>query len=277
MPLLRLLFVSLCLLPLNAWALKIFVSPEGNDAWSGNLETVNSGHTDGPLASLNGARLALRRLPRPFTEVVEVIFASGTYRLAEAVAFTAEDSGEAGKQVTYAAAPGATVVFSGGQSLPPFEPSGNGRWTLSLPANTERFEQLWVGDRRATRARTSAPGSHFLRNVEEESPLAGAKGSATVYEQKLRLDPKELAAFGEVKKTEAQDAVITFYHKWDSTRRRVEAVDPAQGTLTIRGSALKTNTRFDHHTGVVIENLLSLLDEPGEWSVSYTHLRAHET
>lgn len=268
MPLLRLLFVSLYLLPLNAWALKIFVSPEGNDAWSGNLKTVNSGHTDGPLASLNGARLALRRLPRPFTEAVEVIFASGTYRLAEAVAFTAEDSGEAGKPVTYAAAPGATVVFSGGQSLPPFEPSGNGRWTLSLPANTERFEQLWVGDRRATRARTSAPGSHFLRNVEEESPLAGAKGYATVYEQKLRLDPKELAAFGEVKKTEAQDAVITFYHKWDSTRRRVEKVDSAQGTLTIRGSALKTNTRFDHHTGVVIENLLSLLDEPGEWFLS---------
>jgi hypothetical protein len=38
--------------------------------------------------------------------------------------------------------------------------------------------------------------------------------------------------------------------------------------LKVRGPAQKANTAFDHHTGVVIENLLSLLDEPGEWFLS---------
>ncbi|NCZ71636.1 MAG: hypothetical protein EBY80_16020, partial [Actinobacteria bacterium] len=82
------------------------------------------------------------------------------------------------------------------------------------------------------------------------------------------VDPKELASFGEVKPVEAQDAVVTFYHKWDSTRSRVESADPANGTLKVRGPAQKANTAFDHLTGMVIENLPSLLDEPGEWFLS---------
>mgnify|MGYP007042155317 CR=1 FL=1 len=124
------------------------------------------------------------------------------------------------------------------------------------------------GDRRATRARTSHPGTRFLRNVENESALPGANPAQGITEQTIRIDPKELSAFAEVGPADAQDAVATFYHKWDSTRSRVESADPASGMLKVRGPAQKANTAFDHHTGIVIENLLSLLDEPGEWFLS---------
>ena len=74
------------LLPLVAQALDLHVSPKGEDHATGQI--------DAPLASLNGARLAIRKLPRPLTEPVRVIFAEGTYRITDAVAFDAKDSGE---------------------------------------------------------------------------------------------------------------------------------------------------------------------------------------
>ncbi len=248
------------LLPYGAQALDLYVAPNGDDR--------ASGRADAPLASLEGARQAVRKLPRPLSEPVRVIFAAGTYRLTQAVAFDERDSGDAGRSISYEAAPGAKVVISGGKELPAFEAGQDGRWTLQTPAGTERFEQLWVGDLRATRARTSNPGTRFLRSIEDEAPLPGAAASPGITEQTLRLDPKELDAFAEVGPAEAQDAVATFYHKWDSTRSRVESADRSSGILKVRGPAQKANTAFDHHTGVVIENMLSLLDEPGEWFLS---------
>ncbi len=259
MPFCRSLLLAL-LLPLAGQALELHVAPQGDDRASGKADT--------PLASLEGARLAVRKLPRPLTEPVRVILAAGTYRVTEAVAFDEKDSGDAGQLVSYEAAPGAKVIISGGKELPAFGLGKDGRWTLQIPSGTETFEQLWVGDRRATRARTSNLGSRFMRSVEREAPIPGGTSTPGFTEQTIRVDPKELAAFSEVKSSEAQDALVTFFHKWDTTRSRVESADIASGTLKVRGPAQKANTAFDHHTGMVIENLLSLLDEPGEWFLS---------
>ena len=255
----RLLLLG-CLLPGSVLALDLHVSPKGDDK--------ASGRSDAPLASLEGARLAVRKLPRPLTEPVRVIFAAGTYRITEAVAFDEKDSGEAGRTISYEAALGAKVILSGGKELPAFKAGKDGRWTLQIPAGTEMFEQLWVGDLRATRARTSNPGTRFMRSVESEAPIPGGIPTPGFTEQTIRVEPKELAAFSEVKSSEAQDALVTFFHKWDTTRSRVESADITSGTLKVRGPAQKGNTAFDHHTGMVIENLLSLLDEPGEWFLS---------
>ncbi len=263
MPFCRSLLLAL-LLPLAGQALELHVAPQGDDRASGKADT--------PLASLEGARLAVRKLPRPLTEPVRVIFAAGTYRVTEAVAFDEKDSGDAGQLISYEAAPGAKVVISGGKELPPFVLGKDGRWNLQTPTGTESFEQLWVGERRATRARTSNLGSRFMRSVEREAPIPGGTSTPGFTEQTIRVDPKELAAFSEVKSSEAQDALVTFFHKWDTTRSRVESADIASGTLKVRGPAQKANTAFDHHTGMVIENLLSLLDEPGEWFLSRTGL-----
>jgi hypothetical protein len=253
----RLSWVIAFLLPGAALALDLHVSPSGDDKASGRV--------DAPLASLEGARQAVRKLPRPLTEPVRVIFAAGTYRITQAVAFEEKDSGEAGRAISYEAAPGAKVVISGGRELPPFISGRDGRWTLEAPAEAGIFEQLWVGDRRATRARTSQPGTRFLRSLERETPLPAGAAAPGFTEQTLHVMPAELAGFGEASPAETKDAVVTFYHKWDTTRSRVESADPAKGVLTVRGPAQKANTAFDHLTGMVIENLPGLLDEPGEW------------
>ncbi len=63
------------LLPGAAMALDLHVSPKGDDKASGRAAD--------PLASLEGARQAVRRLPRPLVEPVRVIFAAGTYRITQ--------------------------------------------------------------------------------------------------------------------------------------------------------------------------------------------------
>ncbi len=259
--------LALCASFVGARALDLHVSPLGNDSWTGRIAQPNAAQTDGPLASLDGARLAVRKLPRPLTEPVRVQFAGGTYRITQAVAFDARDSGEDGQAITYAAAPGADAVISGGQTLPPFQTANDGRWALQVPAGTPRFEQLWVGERRAVRARTVSQGYPFLRNLEEEKVLSGERGKE-VYEQTLRVAPADLQGFLRVTPAEAQDAVVNFYHKWDNTRRRVESADPVHGILVVRGGAVKPHNTLDHNTGFIIENLPSLLDEPGEWFLS---------
>ena len=40
----------------------LYVSPQGADQWSGRTAEANADRTDGPLATLAGARDALRRL-----------------------------------------------------------------------------------------------------------------------------------------------------------------------------------------------------------------------
>jgi hypothetical protein len=259
MPTLRSLLLTI-LLPFAGQALELHVSTKGDDQATGKIEA--------PLATLDGARRAIRKLPRPLTEPVRVVFASGTYRITEAVAFDELDSGEEGRPVTYEAGPGAVVIISGGKELPAFSPGKSGRWTLRTPTSTETFEQLWVGERRATRARTSQPGTRFVRSVESEAAIPGGAPSTGFTEQTIRVDPRELSAFSEISPAEAQDALVTFYHKWDSTRSRVESADSSSGTLKVRGPAQKANTAFDHLTGMVIENMPSLLDEPGEWFLS---------
>ena len=259
MPFRPFLFLSL-LLPFSAQALDLHVAPGGDDRAAGRADT--------PLASLEGARQAVRKLPRPLAEPVRVLFAAGTYRLTEAVSFDDKDSGEPGRPVSYEAAPGAKVVISGGKELAAFTAGADGRWTLQTPPGTPLFEQLWVGDRRATRARASRPGTRFMRYLEAENPLAAGRSLPGFTEQRIRVEPAELAAFAGIAAEQAKDAVVTFYHKWDASRSRVEAADPSAGSLTVIGPAQKSNTAFDHLTGMVLENLPTLLDEPGEWFLS---------
>jgi hypothetical protein len=247
-------------------ALELYVDPQGSDTWTGRLASPNATRTDGPLASLEGARQAVRRLSRPLTEPVQVTFAAGTYRINREVTFDAGDAGESGRTITYAAAAGATVIISGGELLPAWQAGPDGRWICAPAPNGVQLEQLWVNDHRALRARSLRRGQPYalLQSLEEER-LVSAEKSADLYEQVLRVDPSDLAAFRTARGEEIGDAVINLFHKWDNTRRHIKSVDLDAGLIVIRGNAVKPHNPLDHHTGFVLENLPALLDEPGEW------------
>ena len=89
----QILFTGLLLLaaavPHVHAAQQLYVAPDGNDAWSGRLTEPNAGRSDGPLASLYGARLKVReRIQKGFGSPLTVLIRCGEYSLSETVVLT---------------------------------------------------------------------------------------------------------------------------------------------------------------------------------------------
>ena len=72
-----------------------YVSPNGNNAWSGTLPEPNAAGTDGPLASISAARDVVRKLGGPDSQTapVSVMLRGGTYLLTKPVVFEPRELG----------------------------------------------------------------------------------------------------------------------------------------------------------------------------------------
>ena len=89
---------SLSLLASDDAGTTFHVSPEGNEGWSGRFEMPNAERTDGPFATLERARDAVKG---PKVKPVTVLVRGGVYTLKRTVAFTAEHGGTAAAPVTF--------------------------------------------------------------------------------------------------------------------------------------------------------------------------------
>jgi hypothetical protein len=146
----------------------LHVAPNGNDEWSGRLPEPNAAGTDGPLATLMGARDAVRRLraaggqaARPVTIEVR----GGVYRMAEPFVLELQDSGTAEAPVRYAARRGERPVLSGGRVIGGWERGQGGVWSARVPEVAEgrwHFRQLFVNGKRRTRARSPNEGYYYI-------------------------------------------------------------------------------------------------------------------
>jgi len=248
----------------TARATTFHVAPYGNDAWSGKLERPNAAKTDGPLASLEGARDAIRRLKAqgPLKEPVRALIADGTYPITGPVTFTPEDSGTEACPIVYEAAPGAKPLFSGGRAVTGWEPGADGVWTTHLPdvaAGKWYFEQLWVNGRRATRART--PNRFYYYTYRKASnvidPTTGQVADA---------GRSFIARPGDVKPwPNIGDVTMVIYHSWETSRERLAAVDPQTNLVVCRNGFPWGFMAWGAAQRYHLENAREFLDAPGEW------------
>ena len=130
-------------------AATLHVSPAGNDAWSGTAPEPNADKTDGPLASLQGARDALRKLraARPLAESVRILLAEGIYSQEKPLVLEPQDSGTEQAPITYEAVTKTRPVFSGGRQISGFTAGPDGTWIAKVRKDgggTWQFEQLFV-------------------------------------------------------------------------------------------------------------------------------------
>jgi hypothetical protein len=151
---------------------EFFIAAGGRDTWSGTLPQRNAAGTDGPLASLAGARSAIRQLKREFGGrlpcSVQVSLRDGRYPLAEPFVLTAEDSGDADFQVTYTAYAGETPVLSGGRVMSGWKPYKDKILQCPVPGEkggSWKFRQLFYNGKNQIRARTP--------NFDPQNPLKG--------------------------------------------------------------------------------------------------------
>jgi len=245
-----------------AGAVVLYVSPDGNDAWSGRLDEPNADRTDGPLASLEGARDAISALKADgeLTSPIEVLVRGGEYVLARGFVLEAQDSGTEGAPITYAAMPGERPVFSGGRRVVGWREGPDGRWTAQVSAvgaGARYPRQLFVNGRRATRARI--PDVGYLQ----------LGGLVNPYD---RSDERNRSAFrfraGDLSGSwrNPTDIEIVKMFSWSTTRLPVAEIDDAAGIAHLDGSTGPDPRLIDWAGGrYYVENVLEGLDRPGEW------------
>ncbi len=251
-------------------AMELYVSPAGNDTWSGKSARPNPTRSDGPLATLTGARNEIRKLKQlaPLTEPVTVIVADGRYDLPAALELNIEDSGTETSSISYQAAEGAHPIFSGGRSIHGWQPGTNGIWHTHLPevANGDwYFEQLWVNGQRATRARTPNRFAFYVLDVQQE--ILGS-GSSKQARQTVQLWPDDFKTIAGLSPAELKDVNLVAYQNWDVTRRFMDGLDEQTKTLTTSGESMKAWNPWVKSSRFIFENALRFLDAPGEWFLS---------
>ena len=247
--------ILVSLMPKTVAASTFYVATDGNDGWSGRLAAANAEKTDGPLATLTGARNVIRKLKAggPLAEPVEVVVAAGVYRLNEPIVFEAQDSGTAAMPIVYRAADGARPVLSGGRPITGFHKGEGPLWVVDIPqavGGKWPFRQLFVNGRRACRART--PNEGYLH----VAGLAGGKSDPSQpyswqnLVDRFRFRPGDVRAWPDL-----NDVEIVILHSWNASRMRIASVDEKESVVRFTGRPQFGVMGWDPQQRYYIENV----------------------
>jgi hypothetical protein len=248
-----------------ASAADFYVSPAGNDAWTGKLEKPNAARSDGPWASLVGARDAIRKIKTSgaLREPIRVLVGSGQYSVSEPLIFEPADSGTEQCPISYVGDPGNRPIICGGRQITGWTKQGD-RWIAHLPdvaAGKWTFAALWVNGERRTRARMPNDGSYFY-TAGKAPPVIDAKSGKASSSGQLAFRFKP----GDIKRlSNPDDAVVTVYQSWEVGHQRIASLDEAKRIVTFKSPL---PWAFDYWGGGVryfVENVPEALDAPGEW------------
>jgi len=237
-------------------AAEFYVAPNGNDADAGTKEK--------PFATVERARDRARDIPG---EAVTVYLRGGTYFIDTTIAFGPSDSGSASSPRIYRSAPGESAVIVGGKTVSGWQPYRNGIYKASLGAQGLGglvFHQLVMDGKRLMKAR--------YPNIDPAHPLTGG----FIYMPRKSPKEREIVTYDSPTLPFAQwgdrsQAELVGYTKggWTFAITPIKSVDTAAGTITVRA----VRVGFSQHDRFYIQNMLALLDTPGEWF----HDRANDT
>ncbi len=260
----------------------IYVSPSGDDRATGSKEH--------PFATIERAREEVRRIREEHPDQdVRVCLRGGVYRLKKTVVFTREDGAAPGHTVIYEACPGERPVLSGSvpvtswvklnepvEGLP--EKAFGHVWVADvsyvksikkdqLPPSTvadqqkevQLFYTLYQGSERLPRARGKR--FDFVRGEEEwDDPL------------RFAYPEGELASWPDL--ANAEMYVVPFPRRWISNMIPLKEVNERDHTACLAYPATYPLQPPARPYGWV-ENVLAVLDEPGEWVLDNRNSRLY--
>ena len=226
----------------------LYVSPEGNDSWSGDS-------IDLPFATLQKARDAIRALKRqgPLTQPVTVYLRGGLYELTETLVFTLEDSGTESCPITYRAYKNEKPVFSGGRSITgPWKDYRGKIKVCTIPAVKEGkwyFRQLFLGGKRQIRSRIPNEDYYRLERTDEDLGRDSFKYRKDDLKRWHNLN----------------DVEVTLIHSWNESRLFISELDEEDRIVTFTGRIGRRLNRATHANRYYIENVREGLNRAGEW------------
>ena len=242
----------------------LHVAVDGDDAWSGRLAAANEGRTDGPLASLAGARDAIRRLragPPAQMRPITVRVRGGDYRMAAPFVLDPQDSGEEALPIIYEAELDHRPIFSGGRVIDGFRQNGP-LWEVELPqvkAGQWYFRQLFVDGQRRNVARSPNDGYHRIAALV---PGPARPNTKAVARDQFIFTPGAIKPWNRL-----SDAHIVLMHSWETSIHPIKSIDEKTNTVHF-AAPLKEWWSIGHWESAqryYVENARELLDQPGEW------------
>ncbi|MDO6739328.1 right-handed parallel beta-helix repeat-containing protein [Wenyingzhuangia sp. 2_MG-2023] len=237
-----------------------YVSTKGSDDWSGTLATPNQQGTDGPFATLEQAKEAVRNLKKKKSTDIVVLIRDGVYKLSNTVVFELEDSGEENRTITYAAYPEEKPVFSSGKEIKGWE-----KVTTEIPGLPEQAKgNVWV----------AATSDKFLTLYDDEGMLPRAQSKGIITELKkngrnrLKYPDGFIKDWDNVKDVEIK---VRPHHAWIVNMLPLSSVNESTNTANTSLDATYAMNRqhfLPKAENCWVENVVDVLDEKGEWALN---------
>ncbi|NUM52833.1 MAG: right-handed parallel beta-helix repeat-containing protein [Candidatus Hydrogenedentes bacterium] len=241
----------------------VYVATIGNDAWSGRLGAPDSSGKDGPFATFGRARDEARSL-RERGLSAEILVRGGKYFFSETLQFDSRDSGVTAAPVIWKAYPGEQPVVSGGARLTRWRPFRDAILEADLDeiGSGANPKDLFFNGVRQVRAR--------VPNFDPANPLYGGwaymKGpfgpGAFSYSAELIARPFSQPAQAFVRHFVGPNG------GWGSQVLPVTSIDFGGRVIhTAYTDGEHPLLGFNGNCRYVIENVIEVLDQPGEWCV----------
>ena len=281
----------------------VYVAPTGNDSWSGTMAASNRNLTDGPFATLERARDAIRDLKQREglpKDGIRVQVRGGTFVLSRTFTLSAPDGGTINSPVRWEAYPNEHPVLTGGTVIGQFhpvrdfsilkriDPKYRNKIVVSdLKAQgiTQYGEisqrgsaglELFFKEKRMTLARW--PNSEWLHIADV--PQTGEKRFNEGLEREKRYNGVPVGRhYGRItydgdrpKRWSSENEIYLHgYWTWDWSDgfQKVKSIDTVAREITLQEP--------HHHYGYTKNqryyflNILEELDTPGEWYIDRTH------
>ena len=251
-------------------AATLHVAPGGNDAWSGRLAEPNAGKTDGPLATLAGARDAVRklksqgrtgragaghhrpgRLPADRTAGAD----PGRQRLGR---LPDQLRSGARRQALLQRRPADHRVYQGRQRRVDRPRARSRRGPVVL--------RTTLGQRPTSRPARSPNKFYYYVLAKLNRGTDPATGQvADLTNRAFRARPENIQPLATVPAKQLNDVTLVTYHSWEASRSRIAGVDPAAGTVVVTAGVPWGFAYWGPNCRYHLENFRAALDEPGEW------------
>ena len=256
-----------------------YVSPSGNDNWSGTLATPNKSLTDGPFATIDRAKTAVSKLKEQIYKLkkkavdkrfigtshqygagrdILVLIRQGTYSLEKPLTFAPGDGGERVETdlptgafeyhelkdcfVTYAAYPTESPVISGGEKITGWEKKKNGIWSAAIK-RTE-LNELYANGKRLTLARTPNTG-YFLTDGQPSDSAS------------FKFKAEDLKSWGDMESNRIHMTV-----RWGGIHTSLARVDAKSRTAWLKEPSPEMLIIQPKY---FVENVEALMDTTSEW------------
>ncbi len=250
----------------------IYVSPDGNDEWSGTIGEPNENKTEGPIATIQKALDKVKeiRSSEMGEKTIKIILRDGVYLINKPIVITTEHSGKENAPTVFENYPNEKPVISGGIRIKSWEKEEKGYTAdvKDLLGKNITFNSLWVNGERRQPARIP-DSTHPFGDYPSKQEFFTAKKYEYIPETENQ--PGTLKVFYDENDpiqnwNSITNSYCVLFCKWAVPLLPIRSIDTKERCLYLNvpknfwfGVIFAERQRF------YIEHLFEGLNKPGEW------------